>query len=124
VADLHLKPRILIVDDEALIAVMLQDYLDELNCAVAGPCATVPDALALIARFGKDGLQAAILDVSLAGGSTSFPIADRLKELGIPYAFATGHGPDSIDPNHGSAPHLAKPFVFADVSKLIDAWRE
>ncbi len=122
-ADLHLKPRILIVDDEALIALMLQDYLDELNCMVAGPCATVSDALDLIANLGKDSLQGAILDVTLAGGQTSYPIADRLKDLGTPYAFATGHGPNSIDPRHAGAPHLGKPFVFSDISKLIDGWR-
>lgn len=108
-------PRILVVDDEPLIAMLVEDWLTELGCEVVGPVRSVNDGLALAANAALDG---AILDIRL-GGETSYPVAGALRERGIPFAFATGQG----DPDPGSgfdAPLLlAKPFDFAAVQDIV-----
>lgn len=78
-------PRILVVDDEPLISMLVENWLGELGCEVVGPARTVADGLAL-----ADGqLDGAILDVNLAGG-TCYPLANALRLRGVPLAFATG----------------------------------
>ena len=78
-------PRILVVDDEPLISMLVENWLGELGCKVVGPARTVADGLAL-----ADGqLDGAILDVNLAGG-TCYPLANALRLRGVPLAFATG----------------------------------
>jgi CheY-like chemotaxis protein len=84
-------PRILLVDDEALIAAMLHEWVVELGFDVAGPTACVESALALIVKEAKT-LSGAILDVTLGQGD-SYPIADELHRLGIPFAFARSWRP-------------------------------
>ncbi|MBO9098039.1 MULTISPECIES: response regulator [unclassified Rhizobium] len=80
--------RILVVEDDALIAMLLEDMLSELDYAVAGTAADLEDAL----EMAKGGaFDAAILDVSLAGKS-SLPVARLLDEKNKPYIFATGYG--------------------------------
>lgn len=112
-------PRVLVVEDEPLIAMLVQEWLEELNCEVVGPAASVTGALELIAGVKLDG---AVLDVSL-GKEESFPIADELRKRGVPFAFATGYGADGLEARFAGTPVLAKPFEqkrFRDVvSKLI-----
>ena len=76
--------RILIVEDEPLIAMMLEDFLEILERQLAGVADNVADALALIASGGVDG---AILDVNLRGGEKSWPVADALAAQGLPFVF-------------------------------------
>jgi len=78
---------VLIVEDEWLIADDYAMTLREAGCSIVGPCASVKAALAAI---GRHPIQAALLDVELFD-ERSFPVAERLKELGIPFAFVTGH---------------------------------
>src|SRR5438067_13075707 len=80
--------RILVVEDEALVAMMLEDMLAELGCEVVGPAMRLEEGLEL-ARL--NGLDAAVLDINLAG-ERSYPIADLLEERGVPHAFVTGYG--------------------------------
>ena len=80
--------RILVVEDEPLVGMLLEDMLSELGHAVVGLAATVEQGLALAQSAPLD---AAILDVNL-GGSRSFPIADALRARAIPFLFATGYG--------------------------------
>lgn len=106
--------RVLIVEDEPLIAMLVQEWLEELNCTTIGPAASVSGALELIAGVVVNG---AVLDVSL-GKEESFPIADELKKRGVPFVFATGHGVDSLESRFAGAQVLAKPFeyeLFCDV---------
>ena len=106
--------RVLIVEDEPLIAMLVQEWLEELNCQTIGPASSVSGALDLIDGIQIDG---AILDVSL-GKEESFPIADELKKRSVPFAFATGYGIDSLQPRFSDAVVLAKPFeykLFCDV---------
>ncbi|MGY2736218.1 response regulator [Sphingomonas sp. UYP23] len=109
---------ILIVEDEPLIAMMIEDFLDVLGKTVAGSADTIEAALAVIAEGGVD---AAILDVNLRGGEKSFPIADVLAEKGIPFVFATGGSHDTVAEQYRDRPTLPKPFTMDGVSKALDA---
>jgi len=109
--------RILIVEDEPLIAMMLEDFLDALDRQAAGIADNVADALALVAQGGIDG---AILDVNLRAGETSWPVADALAAAGIPFLLATGGADDSIAEAHRGRPVLSKPFTMDSVEKALD----
>ncbi len=108
--------RILIVEDEPLIAMMLEDFLDALDHQVAGIADSVATGLALVAGGGID---AAILDVNLRGGEQSWPIADALAAAGIPFVLATGGGGESIADAHRGRPVLSKPFTMDNVEKTL-----
>ncbi|MFM9849539.1 MAG: response regulator [Hyphomicrobiaceae bacterium] len=106
--------RILIVEDEPLIAMLVQEWLEELNCTTIGPATSVGGALELIAGVALDG---AVLDVSL-GKEESFPIADELRKRDVPFVFATGYGVDGLESRFAGALVLSKPFeyeLFCDV---------
>lgn len=109
---------ILIVEDEPLIAMMIEDFLEVLGKALAGSVDTVDAALALITAGGID---AAILDVNLRGGEKSFPIADALAAKGIPFVFATGGSHDTVAEAYRDRPTLPKPFTMDGVAKALDA---
>jgi two-component sensor histidine kinase len=97
--------RIMIVEDEALVALVLADQLAELGLSVVGPCTSVAEAKAVA---DKGDFEAAILDVNL-GGELVYPVADLLSSRGIPFIFVTGYGRESIDPRFTNAPVLEKP---------------
>jgi len=80
--------RILVVEDEALIAVMVEDMLSDMGCSVVGPAATIEQALALARAEEVDG---AVLDVNVRGERID-PVADALAARGVPMLFATGYG--------------------------------
>jgi CheY-like chemotaxis protein len=111
-------PLVLVVEDEPLIAMLVQEWLEELNCNVVGPAASVTGALELIAGVALDG---AVLDVSL-GKEESFPIADELRKRGVPFAFATGYGVEGVEARFAGVQVLAKPFehkLFRDVVRTM-----
>ena len=107
--------RILIVEDEMLVALNIEDMLIELGHDVAGIASRLDQALAL-ARDG--GFDAAMLDVNLAG-DRSFPIADLLIERNIPFLFATGYGRDGIEEKYRDRPVLQKPFRVSDLAAAV-----
>jgi DNA-binding response OmpR family regulator len=108
-------PRILIVDDEPLISMMVEDWLTELGCEVVGPARSVADGLGFATDAPLDG---AILDVRLSDGN-SYPVAHALLSRGIPFAFATGQGEGSLDSVFENQPILLKPFDFASVQDVL-----
>ena len=108
--------RILIVEDEPLIAMMLEDFLELLDHQVAGTADCVAAALPLI-----DGADAAILDVNLRGGEKSGPIAEALALRGLPFVFATGGTEDGVAEKFRDRPRLMKPFTMDGVQKALDA---
>jgi CheY-like chemotaxis protein len=110
--------RILVVEDEPLIAMMLEDFLEVLGKDMAGQADNVGDALALV---DGGGIDAAILDVNLRGGEKSWAIADALAQRGVPFVFATGGTQDGLSEEHRDRPTLAKPFTMDGVSKALDA---
>jgi DNA-binding response OmpR family regulator len=109
--------RILIVEDEPLIAMMLEDFLDMLEREVAGTADNVAAALAVI---DENEIDAAILDVNLRAGEQSWPIADRLAGKGIPFILATGGAGDMIAEPFRDRPVLSKPFTMDGVEKALD----
>ncbi|PZM16903.1 response regulator [Rhizobium tubonense] len=111
--------KILIVEDDALIAMLLEDMLSELSYEVAGVAAGLEEALTLADSVVFD---AAILDVSLAGRS-SLPVAKLLDEKGKPYIFATGYGslPDGMEE---SGKHvLGKPYQLHELETALAGLR-
>jgi PAS domain S-box-containing protein len=97
--------RMLIAEDEALVAIMIEDVATELGWSVVGPFSRAADALA---AAKTEDIHAAILDVNL-GGESVYPIADTLMARGVPFVFATGYGAESIDRRFACAPVLQKP---------------
>lgn len=98
--------KLLVVEDEYLLALYLSDVLGDLGAEVLGPVACVADALALIEP--APGIDAAILDVNLAGEAV-FPVADRLSAQGVPFAFASGYDPDLMPPRFRDVDVCQKP---------------
>jgi PAS domain S-box-containing protein len=85
--------RVMIVEDEALVAMLLTESLTTLGCSVVGPFSRCSDAIAAVEA---NGIDAAILDVNL-DGEMVYPLADLLIERGVPFIFVTGYGSESID---------------------------
>ncbi len=107
--------RILVVEDEMLIALLFEDILADLDCAVVGPALKISPALSL-ARTAD--IDAAILDVNL-GGDSSFPVADILRQRGVPLIFASGYGAVGLPNEWQGRPVLPKPFVADDVAHVL-----
>ncbi len=99
--------RVLVLEDETFIMVMIEDLLGDLGCRIVGPTATVAEALAL-AEAG--GIDAALLDLNLGHGETAYPVADLLAQQQVPFAFVTGYSADALKPPHDGRPILEKPF--------------
>lgn len=105
---------ILVVEDESLIAMLVEDALTDAGAEVLGPAATVEEALALFEGRKPD---AAVLDINLAG-QVSTPVADLLADQGIPFVVATGYGAAGLPERHRGVPVLAKPY---DPQELVAA---
>lgn len=105
--------RVLLVEDEMLVAMSIEDALTEAGCEVVGPAGTVDRALALLEGGGFD---AAVLDMNLNGRS-GVPVADALARNGVPFLVLSGYGTAAVSGSHPHAPVLSKPFV---PGKLID----
>ena len=106
--------RVLVLEDEFLIALETEQMLGDLDCIVIGPAPTVARALALLDREKPDF---AILDVHL-GSERSTPVAEALRERGVPFALATGYSADQLPEALRDAPQLGKPL---DHHLLTDA---
>jgi CheY-like chemotaxis protein len=98
--------RILVVEDEYLVATALADELEDAGAHVVGPAPSVSRALALI--DGTAGIDVAILDVNL-GGEAVYPVADALAQRGIGFLLVTGYDRDAIPERYQDATTLQKP---------------
>ena len=107
---------ILIVEDEPLIAMMLEDFLDALGHKVAASCDNVADALDHIESGSFD---VAILDVRLRDGEQSWPVADALADAGKPFVLATGGHVEPPPARHADAPMLAKPYTIDAIEPAL-----
>jgi DNA-binding response OmpR family regulator len=107
--------RVLIVEDEMMVSMLLEDMLDELGYQVVGPVADLGEARK-IAERGE--IEAAILDVNLNGQDT-FPLAKLLTEREIPFVFATGYGTNGVSEHFRHTPALQKPFQSADLARAL-----
>ena len=108
---------ILIVEDEPLIAMMLEDFLESLGHDVVATCESVEEAMA---RVDAGGFDLAIIDVQLKDGKRVWPVADRLKEEGTPFILATGGHVDPPPPEHAGAPVLAKPYTIEAIEPALE----
>jgi DNA-binding NtrC family response regulator len=109
--------KVLIVEDETLVAMLLEDMLADHGCVVAGTADRIAQAMALI----KDDslvIEAAILDVNL-GGEASFPLAEILAAKGVPFVFATGYGVGGLPEAWRDRPTLQKPFSLDEVARML-----
>jgi CheY-like chemotaxis protein len=117
----HLSKRelsnrsVLVVEDEMMIAMLIEDMLDEFGCKLVGPATTVPRALDII---GKEQVEIAVLDLNLDGQDT-YAIADALQLKNVPFIFATGYGSTGLRQEYGNRPVLQKPFQARDLESAL-----
>lgn len=106
--------RVLVVEDEPVVAMCLEDILDGLGCVPVGPAGRLSEGLALAER---ETLDAAILDINL-GNERSTPIAELLHVRGVPFVFASGYGavPERFA---GEIELIAKPYREADIEAAL-----
>lgn len=107
--------RFLLVEDEYLIAALIEQYLSDLEHQVAAVAGTLSEALA---QAHEGSFDAALLDLEL-GGASSFPVADILARRGIPFAFVSGRAQGDVPPAYAVVPMLCKPFRLRDFAAII-----
>ena len=107
--------RVLLVEDEPIVAWLLKDMLVDLGCSVVGPAADVNQALAMI---DAESIDVAVLDVNLRG-QMSYPIADVLVARGVPFVFSTGYDKDRLLDGYRTFPALQKPFHRSDLGDTL-----
>jgi CheY-like chemotaxis protein len=107
--------RVLLVEDQMIVAMQIEDTLHAAGCEVVGPVGTLQAAIAL-AR--KEALDAAVLDVNLDGENV-YPAAEELKARGIPFIFATGYGESTLPEQWRDQPRLSKPFGHRELEQLL-----
>jgi CheY-like chemotaxis protein len=107
--------RVLVVEDEMLIGMLLEDMLTDLGHQVASVVPRLKDALAAVDRETYD---LAILDVHLHGES-AFPVAEALIAKGVPFVFATGYGERGLPETYRGRPVLQKPFAKDDLERVL-----
>jgi CheY-like chemotaxis protein len=110
------KRRVLVIEDEILISMLLEDMLADLGHEVAGVVPRLGDALTAVKG---EAFDVAILDVHLHGQS-AYPVADVLIERGRPFVFATGYGERGLPEKYRSHPILTKPFAKDDLERVLN----
>ena len=108
--------RILIVEDEMLVAMLLEDVVAELGHEVAGLAMRLETAVEAVER---EDFDFAILDINLAG-KHSYPVADRLRLRGIPFIFASGYGAAGLSKAYQDTLVLRKPFDIGQVARALE----
>lgn len=109
--------RVLIVEDEFLVAALLEDTLCAFGCHVLGPASTVEEGLEFIRT---ERIQAAVLDVNI-DGEPVFPVADALAAKGVPFIFATGYGRAGVAARHGERNILEKPYEARSLRRALES---
>ena len=108
--------RILVIEDESLVAMLLETILDDMGCAVVGPESNIDDGLRAATTEGA--LDAALLDVNVAGREV-FPVAEALKARGVPFVFSTGYGEAGLPEHWRGNPTIQKPFTEAAIRDAL-----
>jgi CheY-like chemotaxis protein len=103
--------RVLVVEDEYLVAILIEEILESAGCIVRGPIPRLPDALDAV---DHDDFDAAVLDVNLAGERID-PVAQALSRRKVPFVFVTGYGEGVLSEEFAERPRLCKPFRMADL---------
>ena len=108
--------RVLVIEDESLVAMLLETILDDMGCTVVGPESNIDDGLRAATTEG--GLDAALLDVNVAGREV-FPVAEALKARGVPFVFSTGYGEAGLPEHWRGNPTIQKPFTEAAIRDAL-----
>ena len=111
--------RVLVVEDEMMVSMLIEDMLADLGCVVVGPASRLDEATELVKTADID---CAVLDVNL-GGQPIFPVADLLRARGAPFAFATGYGDAGLREVDRGTPVLQKPFREGDLARVLGELR-
>jgi CheY-like chemotaxis protein len=106
---------VLVVEDEAAVALMLEDFLAERGAVVVGP---VADAESALQRIADERIDCAVVDYGLVGG-TSLPVADALMARGVPFLFASGYDVGGIDPRYAAVPRLEKVYAAEELLRVL-----
>jgi len=109
--------RVLVVEDEYLVAILIEEILESAGCIVAGPIPRLAEALD---AAHHENCDAAVLDVNLAGERID-PVADALCERNVPFLFVTGYGTNALPGEYIERPHLHKPFRMADLLSAVSS---
>jgi CheY-like chemotaxis protein len=107
--------RVLLVEDQMIVAMQIEDMLRAAGCEVVGPVGTLQAAMALA---HEEVLDAAVLDVNLDGDKV-FPAAEELQARGIPFILATGYGESTLPEKWRDQPRLSKPFLGEQLEQLL-----
>jgi len=108
--------RVLVVEDEMLLAMLMEDSLTDLGCDVVGPVARVADGVKLA---NSERLDGALLDIKVAGTEV-FPVARKLAERSIPFIFVSGYGSANLPQEWRNRPTLKKPFEPRDLARSME----
>jgi CheY-like chemotaxis protein len=106
---------IFIVEDESMVAMLIEDFLADLGCEVAGVASRLDEAAEKISVLAFD---AAIVDINLNGDQT-YPLAELLRKKGRPFVFATGYGTVGLPEALNGVPVISKPFDLHDLEKAL-----
>lgn len=109
--------RVLVVEDEMMVSMLLEDMLSHIGCTPVGPATRMERALKLVEHAGFD---VAILDVNL-NGRESYPIADALAARAIPFVFASGYNAGRLRERYRNIPSLQKPFRQQELERTLAA---
>jgi CheY-like chemotaxis protein len=107
--------RVLVVEDEYLVAALIEEILESAGCVVTGPIPRVAEALNAADHGAYD---AAILDINLCGDRID-PVADALSRRNVPFAFVTGYGAGAMPSEYADRPRLRKPFKMTDLLGIL-----
>ncbi|MCC4608953.1 response regulator [Xanthomonas campestris] len=108
--------RILVVEDDYLLAESLNDLLVEAGVRVVGPVGNVPEALSLVAS--GQAIDGALLDVNVRGQAI-FPVADALLERGVPFSFCSGYDRYTLPPRFAHLSYCMKPYNPRTITTLL-----
>lgn len=109
--------RLLLVEDEAMIAMMVEDMLSELGCVVVEVAGSVSRGLA-VADKGALEIDGAVLDVNL-GTETVYPVAEALRARGVPFVFSTGYSTAGIEAAYAGVPIVPKPYELHTLERQL-----
>ncbi|GLK49981.1 response regulator [Brevundimonas intermedia] len=108
--------RVLVVEDESLVAMLLETILEDMECITIGPASNIDEGEAM-ARDTID-LDAALLDVNVAGRQV-FPVAEALRARGVPFVFSTGYGEGGLPEEWRGSATVQKPFTEAAIRDAL-----
>jgi DNA-binding response OmpR family regulator len=109
--------RVLVVEDEVLVAMLVETALQDENCIIVGPCGTLPEA---VEAARTETLDLAVLDINLAGNLV-FPAAEVLAARGVPFLLLSGYGEVALPSDRRHWPICAKPFSLHDLVSRLSA---